>query len=289
MLDQYIWTRIRTWRFKISAIIITTIILLTAAGSSAAAFSFQESLIDLFGIKPIELFASHSKKPKVSSNQTNGSFAFLSNGIGSVDYYNPDVWVPIAARSVQAAFPAPPPAPTFGYNYTVATSSNGFDATVDSLGNLYSAYESGGNIYLKKNLGEAELVSAGSGPAIAIDSSNSIHIIYANSGLKYKKKTGAVWGTERAVNGGTVFYSIDTDSTGAAHIASDDGGTGGRGHIVYVKDEGGTWSSPIIELTGYYDSGSGNYFHLPVIRIGNGDKYHLAYEADYWGGGASFL
>jgi hypothetical protein len=177
---------------------------------------------------------------------------------------------------------------TFGNNYTIAENANGLDASIDSLGNLYSVYESSGNIYIRKNRGGAELIGTGSGPAIAIDSSDNIHVIYANSGLKYKKKTGAVWGDERAVAGGAVFYSIDTDSTGSAHIAYDDGGPGGRGHIVYIKDNGGTWSDPIWEATGWYDSGSGNYYHQPVIRIDDGDKYHLAYEADNWGGRASW-
>lgn len=252
-------------RIIIYAIVSTTILLVTAAGSNAAVFSFQASLIDLVGIKPTPLFDSPSKQHK-----------------GHIP--------PSERAEVAYTFLVPPPAPTFGYNYNIAGSASGFDATVDSLGNLYSVYESGGNIYIKKNLGEAELVSPGSGPAISIDSFNSIHVIYANSGLKYKKKTGAVWESERAVTGGTVFYSIDTDSTGAAHIASDDGGTGGRGHIVYVKDNGGTWSAPIIDWWGWYDGGCrcGNYYHLPVIRIDNGDKYHLAYQFDNWGGQASW-
>lgn len=189
---------------------------------------------------------------------------------------------PSSALAV-TAFTVTIPVPTFGHNYNIVAASD-FDAAIDSLGNIYTAYTNGGNVYVKKNRGSSELVSAGSGPAIAIDNSDNIHIIYNNSGLKYKKKTGAVWGEQRDVNGGTVFYSIDTDSNGYVHIASDSGGDGGRGHIAYVKDTASGWTAPLFELTGWYSDGSGNYYHQPVIRIDNNDKYHLVYEADNWGG-----
>ncbi|MBP7708284.1 hypothetical protein KA107_01250 [Candidatus Pacearchaeota archaeon] len=179
--------------------------------------------------------------------------------------------------------------PSFGNNYVVTSDASSLDAAIDSAGNIYSAYDAGGNVYIRKNLGNAEFVSAGSGPVISIDSLDNIHIIYNNLGLQYKKKTGSTWSDERSVNGGTVFYSLDTDSANLAHIASDSGGTGGRGHVVYVRDNGnGTWSDPIVEMVGWYDSGSGNYYHQPVIRIDSNDNYYLAYEGNNWGGRASW-
>lgn len=267
MLEHISWSRIRSARIPILLIIAITSFLIIAAGTYAAVFSFREVM-------------ARSSGPTLTDGVSNiepGTNNLSSGG-------SPDMWI---RRAKVADTFLPPPAPTFGFSYTVAESASGLDATVDSLGNLYSAYETGGNVYIKKNLEAAELVSPGSGPAISIDSFNSIHVIYANSGLKYMKKTGAVWGSEREVTGSTGFYSIDTDSTGAAHVASD---SGGYGHIVYVKDEGGTWSAPIIELSGWYDSGCrcGNYYHQPVIRVDSGDKYHLAYEFDNWGGQASW-
>ncbi len=179
--------------------------------------------------------------------------------------------------------------PTFGYAYApFAEGASEVDAGITSTGKLYSVYSSGGNVYLREDRMPAELVSAGSGPVIAIDSADNIHVLYNNGGLRYAKRTGGVWSASRSVPGGTVFYSMDTDSAGMAHIASDDGGTGGRGHIVYVKDTGSAWSDPIWEAAGWYDSGSGNYYHQPVIRIDSNDKYHLLYEADNWGGRASW-
>ncbi len=179
-------------------------------------------------------------------------------------------------------------APVFGYDYTIASGVSELgDATTDGAGNLYTAYTVGANIYIKRNRGAAELVSPGSNPAIAVDASGNIHIVYNNGGLKYKKRTGGVWSAERSVTGGTVFYSIDTDAGGIAHIASEAPGTGGRGHIRYVKDNGTSWDI-LWEAYGWYDSGSGNYYHQPVIRIDNADKYHLAYEFDNWGGNANY-
>lgn len=185
-------------------------------------------------------------------------------------------------------FSLTPAAPTFGYSYLFAEAAGGIDADISSTGALYAVYSSDGNVYLKENRMPAELISAGSGPVIAVDSADNIHVLYDNGGLKYKKRTAGVWSAEREVPGGTVFYSMDTDSAGMAHIASDDGGAGGRGHIRYVKDLGAAWSDPIWEAAGWYDSGSGNYYHQPVIRVDSNDKYHLLYEADNWGGKASW-
>jgi hypothetical protein len=179
-------------------------------------------------------------------------------------------------------------APEFTYNFEIADGSNP-DAATDNYGNVYVAYERAGSIYMMRNRVAEEFISLGTAPAIAVDSSGNIHVIYTNSGLKYKKRSGLTWGTESAVSAGgtiplgTVFYSIDTDSAGNAHVAADAGGS--YGHVVYTKDNGdGTWSAPIINLEGTYNSSSkvGNYYHQPVIRIDSAGNYHLAYELDYW-------
>jgi hypothetical protein len=58
---------------------------------------------------------------------------------------------------------------------------------------------------------------------------------------------------------------------------------------VYVSENpDGSWSAPVIELTGYYDSGNGNYYHNPKIKIDPNGKYHVVYEQDNWGGLASW-
>ncbi|MBK7393702.1 MAG: hypothetical protein IPI64_10450 [Chloracidobacterium sp.] len=280
--------KLRSGLFRQILVVVAILIFATVMvkGTPGRAFSFVDSVNQFLGFSPsaFEFGLTEKANPALDQPKNGGQDPGLAAPSSTPVFAD-------AASAKVANTVVPPPAPTFGYNYTIATSASGLDAAIDSLGDLYSAYGSGGNIYIKKNLGEAELVSAGSGPVIAIDSSNNIHIIYANSGLKYKKKTGAVWASERTVvPGGVAFYSIDTDSTGAAHIAYDDGGTSGRGHVVYVKDNAGTWSDPIFDWWGWYDGGCrcGNYYHLPVIRIDSGDKYHLAYAFDNWGGQVSW-
>jgi hypothetical protein len=187
-----------------------------------------------------------------------------------------------------------PAAPSFTYNFDLASGSNP-DAAIDASGNVYVAYQRAGSIYMMRNRVAEELVSVGTAPAIAVDSAGNIHVVYTNSGLKYKKKAAGEWKTERAVMAspvppsinpiplGTVFYSIDTDSSGYAHIAADSGGS--YGHVVYTKDNGdGTWSSPVVDLKGTYNTSTkaGTYYHQPVIRIDSAGKYHLAYEIDNW-------
>jgi hypothetical protein len=168
---------------------------------------------------------------------------------------------------VTATFP--PSAPMLPNRYQIAAGANP-DAATDALGNIFVAYERAGSIYILENRGNEELVSAGAGPVIAVDSSNNIHLLYTNGGLKYKKRTGNVWGTERAVIANAVFYSIDTDSSNVAHVAYE-----ADNNIVYVRDNTATWDQ-VLALT----ADAGNLYHQPIIRIETTGDYHLAYEKE---------
>jgi hypothetical protein len=168
---------------------------------------------------------------------------------------------------VTAAFP--PSAPMLPNRYQIATGANP-DAATDALGNVFVVYERAGNVYLEENRGNEGLISAGSGVVIAVDSLNDIHLLYINGGLKYKKRTGSVWGAERAVVANAVFYSIDTDGSNVAHVAYE-----ADNNIAYVKDNTGTWDQ-VLTLT----ADAGNLYHQPIIRIGTTGDYHLAYEKE---------
>ena len=179
-------------------------------------------------------------------------------------------------------------------HYQISTGGNSnVDAAIDSAGNTHAVYERDGNIYYTYSYGDSkqaeELVGAGSSSSIAVDSNNVPHLVYLSGGsVMYVNRTGGSWNTPVSIAAAN-WANLDVDSQRNAHIVYDDGGTGGRGHVVYRKMYvNGTLSDPILEYTGWYDSGSGSYYHNPVIKIDSLDYYHVAFEQDSWGGRASW-
>jgi hypothetical protein len=174
------------------------------------------------------------------------------------------------------------------------TSNTGDDASIDAAidagNNLHIVYVRDGNVYYKLNLDAEVLVAAGSVPAIAVDASGISHIAFVSGGLLYyTNRSGGSWQTPVSLSHANVGYlDIDVDASGKAHIvygANDDGDA--YYEIFYAQNTSGAFVETML-ADGWYDSGSGNYFHRPCIKVDGSGYYHIAYEQDNWGGRASW-
>ncbi|WP_412732027.1 beta strand repeat-containing protein [Minisyncoccus archaeiphilus] len=183
------------------------------------------------------------------------------------------------------AFTITIPAPGFSNQYVIATSVTEVDAAIDASGNIYSAYVSGGNVYLKKNRGNAELVSAGSTPSVVVDSDGDVYVAYSNSGLYYKKRTDGVWGDAVLIGSGSEI-DIDVDSNGYVHATYMN--TDQYADVMYSNNTSGSFVTSLI-YDGYYwyDGGSRNasYYNNPSIKVDGNGKYHIATVNHYINGG----
>lgn len=171
-----------------------------------------------------------------------------------------------------------------------AVDDGSVDAAMDGDGNTHIAYARGGNIYYKLNINDEELVGAGSDPAIAVSGAGVPHIVYIDGGsAKYAHRTTGSWSTPAPLAYGSVgFVDIDVDGAGKAHIVyygNTDGD--GYGEIIYAKNTSGPFTESVI-ADGWYDSGNGNYYYNPNIKIDTNGKYHIVFEAQNWGGRASW-
>lgn len=171
-----------------------------------------------------------------------------------------------------------------------AVDDGSVDVAVDGDGNTHVVYARGGNIYYKLNINDEELIGAGSDPAIAVTAAGVPHVVFIAGGMAtYAHRTTGSWSTPASLTyGSTGFVDIDVDGSAKAHIVyacNVDGD--GYAEIVYAKNTTGSFVETVI-ADGWYDSGSGNYFANPNIKIDGSGKYHIVYEVDNWGGRASW-
>lgn len=164
------------------------------------------------------------------------------------------------------------------------------DAAVDGDGNTHIAYARGGNIYYKLNVGDDELIGAGSDPSIAVSGSGVPHVVFiAGGSAMYAHRATGSWSAPASLaNGSVTFVNIDADGTGHAHIvysANTDGDS--YNEIVYATNASGSFVETVV-ADGWYDSGSGNYYYNPNIKIDSNGKYHIVVEQQNWGGRASW-
>ncbi len=120
-------------------------------------------------------------------------------------------------------------------------------------------------------------------PAIAVDSSNNIHMVWCdytpgNSEIYYKRSTdeGSTWGATKRItwnSGGSVHPAIAIDSNNNLHVVWHDW-TPGNPEIYYKRstDGGSTWS-PTKRLT--WNSSSSRY---PAIAIDSNNNLHVVWE-----------
>jgi hypothetical protein len=120
-----------------------------------------------------------------------------------------------------------------------------------------------------------------SNPAITVDSSNKIHVIYhddtfGNSEIYFKNSTdgGSSWITKRLTwNSGDSFpHSISTDSSNYIHVVSYDD-TSGSYEVYYMRsiDGGISWTNE--RLT--WNPGSSTN---PVVALDSSDNIHVIWE-----------
>jgi hypothetical protein len=166
--------------------------------------------------------------------------------------------------------------------FDIATSASEFDATVDGSGNLYCAYVSSSNVYVKKNFDAEELVGSGSNVSISVGPDGVPKIVYISgaSNYTYAIWTGVnTWATESVASpdGWGNFIDIDVDINNYSHIAY----VSGR-HIYYINNTGGTFGSATDIL---YEP---RVYPNPNIRVDASGYYHITYNTRSWGGQCSW-
>jgi hypothetical protein len=164
------------------------------------------------------------------------------------------------------------------------------DVALDGDGNTHMVYVRDGNVYYKLNGYDEELITAGSAPSLALTAAGIPHIVCISGGLAaYSHRTSGSWSVPAALaNGSVTFVDIDVDGAGHAHIVYTGNADGdGYAEIIYAKNSTGSFVETVM-ADGWYDSGSGNYFYNPNIKIDGNGKYHIVYEQQNWGGRASW-
>jgi hypothetical protein len=164
------------------------------------------------------------------------------------------------------------------------------DVAVDVDGNLHTAFVRGGNVYSMVNLEPEELVGAGDSPAIAVSAAGIPHVVSISGGVAtYRHRASGSWSSAVTLAYGDVnVVDIDVDGAGKAHIVYScnlDGDS--YREIVYANNVAGGFTEWTL-ADGWYDSGSGNYFANPCIKVNAAGNYRIAMEADNWGGRASW-
>ena len=169
------------------------------------------------------------------------------------------------------------------------------DIARDSSGNPHIVYERGGTIYyLVRSNGTwstEESVGEGTGPAIAVDSTGVPHVVFISSGgvAKYTKRIGGSWQepVDVSTDTGVNYIDIDVDGGGNAHVVySTPQGDGDiYNELFYVNNTfGGTFGIPQIFADGGDDSGSGNYYHHPTIKVTPAGRYITYIQQQNWDG-----
>jgi hypothetical protein len=158
-----------------------------------------------------------------------------------------------------------------------------YDLTPGNLEIYYKRSADGGTTWSASKMLTWTSASYYAFPAIAIDSSNTIHVVWdddtsGNAEIYYKKSTdgGATWSTSRRLTwtlGFTANPAIAVDSADNLHIVFWDN-TPGNYEIYYKKntDDGTTWTASQRLTWTSGDSGD------PAIAIDSYAKLHVVWE-----------
>jgi len=132
--------------------------------------------------------------------------------------------------------------------------------------------------------------------SMAVDSGDDVHIIYSRAsyrGVRYKKRTSGVWGSEETVwprFSPARRMCVVIDSSDDAHaVFSAHGGTGAANasvqNILYRKRESGVWQTD--ELVTDMPDDSSKDQRDPEIAIDSSGNLHVAWKGYGWAGSPS--
>lgn len=176
------------------------------------------------------------------------------------------------------------------YFTAVGNSVTSYDFNL-SGGITHVAYESGGNIYYTEQTFDSnswsapQLIGAGTGPSIAFQAGTA-YVSFINGGTLNVSSYSGSW-SSTDLGTGAETANIRTDSAGTIHLFSSV--TSGYGSINYTQNLGNGWAANTNLATGWYGSGSGNYYHQAVMTTGaNAVGYQFIYDFQNWGGRVSW-
>lgn len=182
---------------------------------------------------------------------------------------------------------------TWTENSVIAPSATRYDLAV-SGSTVYVAYENSGTIYVTSRTGSGNwssptTIGAGSAPSITV-SGATVNLAFVNSSTVQVATYSGSWSAASSLGNinGTTRVMLRTDGAGTMYLLSEGSGTSGRGSLDLATNTGSGWGSFTNLAYGWYDSGSGLYYHQGILATGAGTGYRLGLEVDNWGGQASW-
>jgi hypothetical protein len=175
---------------------------------------------------------------------------------------------------------------------TASVTATNYDLTLSGT-TAYVAYENNGNIYVtSKDFGLAgwktpQLVAAGTQPSITTLSGVPYVAYVVGNNVNVASYNGSGWSsTDLGAVAGTFRVMLRTDGTGTMFLM---GESAGYGSFDLATNNGSGWSAFTNLITGAYADHQGNYYHQVVLATAPGGAgYKMAFEADNWGGQASW-
>lgn len=152
----------------------------------------------------------------------------------------------------------------------VSATVSSYDLTLDN-GTTTVAYESAGNIYvaskgyLAAEWSSPQLVGAGAKPSVVMAAGGPVVAYMSGSNVMVSSRAGSNWDTVNlgAVNG-SIRAMLRMDGAGTLYLLTEGSGTSGRGSLDIATNSGGGWGAFTNLYYGWYDSGSGAYYHQGV-------------------------
>ncbi|MDH7602677.1 MAG: PEP-CTERM sorting domain-containing protein [Armatimonadota bacterium] len=163
-------------------------------------------------------------------------------------------------------------------------------------GAAHVVYRSGGNVYYatisKDNMNwSVRSLGPGNWPTVAGNAYGQVVVAYENGGTIYEVGPHNGWvpsAVVSGISGGKPVISSPFFASGWQMVITGNCDGDSYAEVVRVANSGSGWSSPQVLLDGWYDSGFGNYYPQAGIAAFADGSYALAYEADNWGGRASW-
>ncbi len=170
--------------------------------------------------------------------------------------------------------------------YDFATTSGAGHVVYRSGGDVYYATISKDNMnWTVRNLGP------GNWPTVTSNVYGEIVVAYENGGVIYEVGPHNNWAPSAVISGiygGKPILSSPFFASGWQMLVTGNLDGDGYAEVVRVSNSGSGWSAPEMLLDGWYDSGYGNYYPQASIAAFADGSYALAFEAQNWGGRATW-